>query len=220
MIKIFSEKEYYNILNLEALKIFEKICIGIKNIDIIYFFNCFLNRIFDDPIKALENKTFKDLLKDLKLYGYIKREDIFNKKISIINIKEDEVKEDEVKNNINYYINYCRSLHFEDIFENPVIYFITDGEYVKIGQSINPKNRLLSLRTANPRKLTLLTILKDIPEPKTRSLFKDKHIHGEWFKFDTETIIRIEYLKKQNKINMLYTKKLFKLLKKNIKTYG
>ena len=69
------------------------------------------------------------------------------------------------------------------------IYFISDGEYVKIGYtSGNPKERLASLQTSNARQLKIIqTIPGDIYKEQTlHQRFHHLRACGEWFKFTEE----------------------------------
>lgn len=66
-----------------------------------------------------------------------------------------------------------------------MIYFITDGEYTKIGKSNNPINRLKELQTANARVLRMLYVF-DVPnnvEVKLHTLFYENatEANNEWF---------------------------------------
>lgn len=77
--------------------------------------------------------------------------------------------------------------------ENPTpggVYFIQSGEYVKIGKSKQPKNRVASLQTAHFRKLQLLHVINfsseyriDFAEKCLHEIFKDKltESKNEWF---------------------------------------
>lgn len=75
-------------------------------------------------------------------------------------------------------------------YDNPkdYVYFISDGEFVKIGVAENPKKRLLELQVGNARKLNIIC---QIPtKSKKDAHFLEKHLHyeyaafaknGEWF---------------------------------------
>ena len=73
------------------------------------------------------------------------------------------------------------------------IYFITDGEAIKIGKTNNVKNRLRVLQTAQPRELKCVKVIEceednvDRVEQSLHTKFKKAHIRGEWFDF-TEDI--------------------------------
>jgi len=77
-----------------------------------------------------------------------------------------------------------------------MIYLVTDGEYTKIGAtSYNIQKRLNELQTGNARKLHLLGCYpvenKISTESFLHSLYKEKHILGEWFKLDNQDIKNI-----------------------------
>lgn len=68
------------------------------------------------------------------------------------------------------------------------LYFITDGEYVKIGHANNVSNRLRAIQTANARKISVFAM---IPlKSKREALWLEERLHyeyrffrkeGEWF---------------------------------------
>jgi hypothetical protein len=64
------------------------------------------------------------------------------------------------------------------------VYFISDGELVKIGTASNIPNRMDSLQTGNPKRLKLLahTTGGHKTEAKYHVMFADCRISGEWFK--------------------------------------
>ncbi len=69
------------------------------------------------------------------------------------------------------------------------IYFITDGEYTKIGMSNNPKERLAVLQVGNPKQLTVAYTLpyenrqhaKQV-ESLLHKVYEPYLIRGEWYK--------------------------------------
>lgn len=72
------------------------------------------------------------------------------------------------------------------------VYFIQEGRgehgSIKIGKSNNVDKRLKSLQTGNPRKLTLMALIKcRTPndahrlESKFHLMFKNDRVLGEWF---------------------------------------
>jgi hypothetical protein len=63
------------------------------------------------------------------------------------------------------------------------VYFVTDGEAIKIGKAHNPKKRLSGLQTSHYKPLRFLAILPGGYEYESHlhSLFRGKHIRGEWF---------------------------------------
>lgn len=84
------------------------------------------------------------------------------------------------------------------------IYFIEDGDAVKIGftKDANPKNRIRSIQTGNPKKLTLLGFVPGTIQDERRihNDLKDYRLEGEWFSFATPVISYIEQYMKQNGI--------------------
>ena len=68
---------------------------------------------------------------------------------------------------------------------NNFLYFICDegANYLKIGISINPKERLKNIQTGNPLKLILLLTFYATPGIETRlhSFLKEYCLEGEWY---------------------------------------
>jgi len=66
---------------------------------------------------------------------------------------------------------------------NGCVYFIRCGEYVKIGYSINPLQRLTDLQTGMPYRLEILASEWGTPEDEKFYHAKFKHLRhvGEWF---------------------------------------
>lgn len=70
-----------------------------------------------------------------------------------------------------------------------MIYFISDGEYTKIGYTKEESiglymNRLKQLQTANPKKLEIVGLImkKDSSfEKRLHKGFSKYHVRGEWF---------------------------------------
>ena len=68
------------------------------------------------------------------------------------------------------------------------VYAVTDGEYIKIGKTLNPNDRLSSLQTGNARTLRLLYLIpvKDesvalAVERRMHTMYRDYRLEGEWF---------------------------------------
>lgn len=95
-----------------------------------------------------------------------------------------------------------------------LIYFISDGEYTKIGITYNLESRLPTLQNANARKLEVLHIIycdtsayASAMEASLHRHFQDCRAEGEWFKLEWDkALIEIEaiiptiddYLRKHN----------------------
>ncbi len=80
-------------------------------------------------------------------------------------------------------------------------YLMYDGNYYKIGESVNPKERLNSLKTANP-SVKLLCYSKNVSEKEMHKLFKPYRYLGEWFMFDSIQANRIISLIETGKDNV------------------
>lgn len=69
--------------------------------------------------------------------------------------------------------------------EHPIesVYFISDGNFVKIGKTSNIKQRFRDIQVANPKKLTLLHVVEG-NENILQSLFTKYHERGEWYRIE------------------------------------
>ena len=81
-------------------------------------------------------------------------------------------------------INYC-------------VYFVTDGEFVKIGSAASLPNRIKQLQTGNARKLKALFVVNVENQDEAiktehdiHKMFENYHVSGEWFKLDQVDIER------------------------------
>lgn len=65
------------------------------------------------------------------------------------------------------------------------VYIITDGEFVKIGQTKNIENRLVSIQCGNPREISVLQIIEtqdmSAVEQSLHWWYGRYHVRGEWF---------------------------------------
>lgn len=74
-------------------------------------------------------------------------------------------------------------------------YFITDGEYVKIGITEDIEKRLSGIQTGNPKKIKLIHYIEGNKEYEYHRKFKKYRANGEWFIFNKEIKDFIEKLK-------------------------
>lgn len=77
------------------------------------------------------------------------------------------------------------------------VYFISDGEFVKIGVAESLPNRIKELQTGNPRKLFALYVIDTNSkidalkiERDLHKLFSSVRCIGEWFEINDEEIKR------------------------------
>lgn len=79
----------------------------------------------------------------------------------------------------------------------PRIYFIKQGDFVKIGVSRDIDNRIKALQTGSPDELELLAdeYGDEITERWLHELFSNQWHRGEWFRLDDEIINYINCLK-------------------------
>jgi len=63
------------------------------------------------------------------------------------------------------------------------VYFVTDGEAIKIGKANNPKVRLSGLQTSTHKPLTILAVTpgNETLEREFHRVFHSKRLRGEWF---------------------------------------
>lgn len=80
--------------------------------------------------------------------------------------------------------------------DTPVIYFVTDGRYVKIGSTTDIEKRLAGLQTGNPKKLTIMFAIPWMRnykylESRFHRCFEKRRLVGEWFNLKKEDFERI-----------------------------
>jgi hypothetical protein len=70
------------------------------------------------------------------------------------------------------------------------VYCITDGEYVKIGYSVNPSKRVAELQTGNARILRVLGTLPGTPadERRLHEKYIEHNVLQEWFELDSDLL--------------------------------
>lgn len=72
--------------------------------------------------------------------------------------------------------------HFQD--DGSHTYLIFDGEFLKVGQSKNPRRRVEAIKTGNPRNVRLLAELcGGFREAELHREFRELRVAGEWFKY-------------------------------------
>lgn len=74
------------------------------------------------------------------------------------------------------------------------VYFVTDGELIKIGYSGSAKVRMKALKSAAGKDLRLLKVVPGTRDDESRfhKLFQHLRVHGEWFRRDPELLAFIE----------------------------
>ena len=106
-----------------------------------------------------------------------------------------EVEEEDIR-----YLTECIRSDYADMSEQivehisanpkgaPCVYFIDDGQFVKIGKAQDPLSRLREIQTGNARKLRLLLVITCQSEKEAfavESIFHEKYKDyrqvGEWF---------------------------------------
>lgn len=79
--------------------------------------------------------------------------------------------------------------------KNKVTYVIHDGQYLKIGIASNLYHRLVSIKSSNPRPLTIVSVyLGTEYENKLHRYLTNHHLCGEWFKFNEDVLKHIDAL--------------------------
>jgi chromosomal replication initiation ATPase DnaA len=87
------------------------------------------------------------------------------------------------------------------------IYFISDGNYIKIGQAKDLQNRITGMQTENPRELFVTARIEvletqlNVEERNAHNFFKKYRLKNdfnrEWFNKEMEPLIE-EYVKNRN----------------------
>lgn len=89
--------------------------------------------------------------------------------------------------------------HWENFAEEKSedhLYFIKDGDAIKVGRSLNPKKRLAQMQTGSKTKLYLLFVAenKGCLEKNIHSCLKGLHIRGEWYKFTPRVVDLLQFI--------------------------
>ena len=79
------------------------------------------------------------------------------------------------------------------------VYFIQDGDQVKIGRSYSPTKRLFQLRLEKTKSMKIIKTIEFetfekscLKEQSLHAKFKHLNTSGEWFKLDSELKKEIE----------------------------
>ena len=98
--------------------------------------------------------------------------------------------------------------------DDTFVYFIHDGEHVKIGWSADPEQRMSSLSTGNPRPLRLLGAIRgsESDEKNLHAALAPLRANGEWFRAEPWLLSMIDWLVLRDRV--LYTA-LFELHARN-----
>jgi hypothetical protein len=77
------------------------------------------------------------------------------------------------------------------------VYFVSDGEHIKIGRAVNVLNRLRAMQSGSAKPLTVLATLLtgDSIESELHRRFKAAHVKGEWYRPVPELLAFIERVK-------------------------
>lgn len=80
------------------------------------------------------------------------------------------------------------------------LFFNTENRNLKIGRSLNPKNRLKQLNTASSDKIECLFVIpnKGVLESEVHGKFEKFRLNGEWFEHSESIILFFEKMKMQN----------------------
>lgn len=75
------------------------------------------------------------------------------------------------------------------------VYFVSDGDFMKIGCAASLPNRMKELQTGNPRKLKAVFVINAKNQNEARKLegflhkkFNKYRVNGEWFRLDRDDI--------------------------------
>ncbi len=111
----------------------------------------------------------------------IENERIKAKEAKMVELESLEAKRIESRRIVD---EYEAEMNERERLETAGVYFITDGDHIKIGRSNNLKNRIASLQTANPKPLKVLGVKRGAETTVERELherFSAMRGNGEWF---------------------------------------
>lgn len=86
------------------------------------------------------------------------------------------------------------------------VYFIKSGDFIKIGKSTDPNERLKHLQIGNPEKLKLIATSAVVPEKSFHDMLSEHRVTGEWFKNNEEVSEVMEMYKSDHYNLSLKTK--------------
>ena len=119
------------------------------------------------------------------------RKSFYDRDINALKLLRDEIIKEKKTNckNISKKKKIVKMLKEDSpLHRSGFVYFITDGEFVKIGVADNVEKRLKELQTGNPKELTVVrSVYCENPyyaEKLFHDLFRYKRVNGEWFKID------------------------------------
>lgn len=86
-----------------------------------------------------------------------------------------------------------------------MVYFIRSSDYIKIGYTDNPLNRISQIQVSNPDKLEVLLIIEGdlVFENEMHSMFSEDFHRGEWFRY-SDTIKKFISDNLQNDLSYYY----------------
>lgn len=78
-------------------------------------------------------------------------------------------------------------------------YFVRRGDFIKIGHSAVPKQRMGSLQVSFPDRLKVLAVIPNsiIKEPDAHAMFAHLYVSGEWFRATPELLYFISKVKEE-----------------------
>lgn len=76
-----------------------------------------------------------------------------------------------------------------------MVYVISDGEYQKIGHSVNPIHRFQNLQTSNARELSFIYLAHGslVDEAKLHEKYAQYHVRGEWFCLPNKVVKKLYF---------------------------
>ncbi len=90
---------------------------------------------------------------------------------------------------IGVFSNRSRGAERKKSVRHPrTLYFISDGNYIKIGIANNVEERIKQLQTGNPNKLFIVSQFENRGqlEKAIHKKFSHLHVGGEWFQYTNE----------------------------------
>ena len=90
------------------------------------------------------------------------------------------------------WVEVVRERKYTDVKHNSKTYLMLDADtgFVKIGRSIDPKKREVTLQSKKPT-ISLLKICDKNVESKLHNQYASKRVRGEWFKLSADEIQEI-----------------------------
>ena len=119
-----------------------------------------------------------------EVYRFIDTLDEYIKTNKDIHLIYDDFKKNDKKENVTQIQTQLEKMTLRNK-QKGYVYFVSNGQYCKIGRAVNIEHRIESLRSGSPQPLQLITYLESTDyinlETQLHRLFAKYKVNGEWY---------------------------------------